>query len=286
MVDLADVFGTMWKENHRVQSCFYNAKVYVEKGTFAQALWQQDGSLGGRTTMMRNGYADAPGTYGVEVNSDEFMQSMVNCAHEHGMQVVIHAIGDDAIERVIKMYETANKGGDNPMRHSIIHCQITDKPLMERIRDASLLIAYQPIFLQYDLHVVTDRCGEELTSTSYAFKTAYDLGIHASYGTDAPVEDLNPFPCIYCAVNRKDLKGQPEQGFHTHECVDVETAIDAYTIESAYHEFRENVKGRLKKGYYADLVVLDQDIFTCDSMDILNIKPVLTMVGGKIVYQK
>ena len=120
----------------------------------------KDGSLGARTAMMRFDYLDDPGNRGVEVNSDEFMQSMVDCAHTHGLQVVIHCIGDDAIERVVNMYAKANQGRGNSMRHSLIHCQITDKPLMERIRDEELLIAYQPIFLQYDMHAVLSRCGE------------------------------------------------------------------------------------------------------------------------------
>jgi len=68
--------------------------------------------------------------------------------------------------------------------------------------------------------------------------------------------------------------------------VDVATAVDAYTIESAYHEFREDVKGRIKEGYYADMIILDKDIFTCDPMEIKDIKPELTMVGGKVVYRK
>lgn len=247
----------------------------------------KDGSLGARTAMMRSSYFDDPGNYGVEVNSDGHMQEMIDCAHEHGMQVVIHAIGDDAIQRVINMYDKVNgEEGTNPLRHSLIHCQITDRPLLERIRDSHLLIAYQPVFLQSDLHIAPQRCGSKIMETSYAFRTAAELGIHASYGTDSPVEDLNPLACIYCAVTRKDFGGHPDGGFYPQECVDVETAVDAYTIESAYHEGRETVKGRLKAGYYADLVVLDRDIFTSTAEELLHTRPVLTMVGGKIVYDK
>ena len=247
----------------------------------------KDGSLGARTAMLGFDYLDDPGNRGVEVNSDAYMQKMIDCAHDHGMQVVVHAIGDEAIRRVIRMYDEANGGsnGENPLRHSLIHCQITDGTLLAHIKASGLLVAYQPIFLQSDMYIVPSRCGDEMMKTSYAFRTAAELGIHASYGTDCPVEDLDPLACIYCAVTRKDLKGQPEDGFYAEECVDVETAVDAYTLESAYHEFREDVKGRLKTGYYADLVVLDRDIFTCKSEEILGANPVLTMVGGKIVYR-
>ena len=88
------------------------------------------------------------------------------------------------------------------------------------------------------------------------------------------------------AVTRKNREGKPEGGFYPKERVDVETAIDAYTYESAYAEFMEDKKGRIKKGYYADMVLLDRDIFTVDPMEIKDILPVMTMVGGKVVYRR
>ena len=100
------------------------------------------------------------------------------------------------------------------------------------------------------------------------------------------MEDCNPFWNIYQAVTRKDMDGKPEGGFRPAECVDVETDIDAYTVESAYAEFQEHRKGRLKPGYYADLTVLDQDIFTMDPMKIRSVSPVLTMTGGRIVFER
>lgn len=246
----------------------------------------KDGSLGARTATMRHGYLDDPGNFGVEALSDELMDELVGMAAERDIQTVTHVIGDDAIEKTVASYEKVMRNGKNILRNSLIHCQITDRPLMERIHKSGTLIAYQPVFLQCDMYAVESRCGKELSATSYAMKTAIDMGIHASYGTDSPVEDCNPFPNIYVAVNRKDLKGKPSAGFNTQECVDVYEAIDAYTVESAYHEFMEDRKGRIKPGHYADMIILDRDIFTIDPMDIINIKPVLTMVNGKVVYQR
>ena len=111
------------------------------------------------------------------------------------------------------------------------------------------------------------------------------LGAHVSYGTDSPVEDCDPFANIYAAVTRKDRHGYPEGGFFPNERVDIYTAIDAYTSGSAYAQFMESSKGRLKAGYAADLVMLDKDIFTIDPMEIPSVRPVLTMVGGRIVYE-
>ena len=246
----------------------------------------KDGSLGGRTGTMRHEYLDDPGNYGVESTSDALMDAFCQVADKYGLQVTTHVIGDKAVEDTVGNYEKVLHEGKNPLRHALIHCQITDRPLLERIVKADIPVMYQPIFLDYDMHAVIPRCGEALSSTSYAFKTVGDLGGSVSYGTDSPVEDCNPFPNIYSAVTRKDKNGFPEGGFFPQECVDVETAIDAYTAGSAFVEFHEQDKGRLKPGYFADLVVLDTDIFTCDPMKIRDILPVLTVVGGKVAFRK
>ena len=246
----------------------------------------KDGSLGGRTGTMRHEYLDDPGNYGVETTTDAEMDAFCKLADQYGLQVVTHVIGDKAIEDVVGNYERVLHEGKNPLRHALVHCQITDLPLLERIAKSDIAVMYQPIFLDYDMHAVIPRCGEELSSTSYAFKTLNDLGAHISYGTDSPVENCNPFPNIYSAVTRKDKTGWPEGGFFPQECVDVETAIDAYTIGSAYNEFREDCKGRLKPGFLADMVVLDTDIFTCDPMMIRDILPVMTIVDGQVAWQK
>jgi len=99
------------------------------------------------------------------------------------------------------------------------------------------------------------------------------------------VEDCNPFACIFSAVTRKERSGKIPAAFFPQECVDVETAVDAYTIGSAYAQFMEDRKGRIREGYLADLVILDQDIFTISADQIQYLRPDLTMVGGKIVYQ-
>ena len=264
------------------------------KGNYPEDSWItlgplklfKDGSLGARTAMLENDYADNPGNRGEERFDEKYIEDLCKAADEHGMQVVTHVIGDAATNSVMKTYEKLIKNGKNPLRHTLIHCQITNKAMLENIAKNNVLVMYQPIFLDYDMHIVESRCGKELASTSYAFNTLDKLGGKISYGTDCPVEGCNPFPNIYCAVTRKDLKGYPEKGFYPEECVDVYTAVDAYTEGSAYAQFMENKKGRIKEGFYADMVILDKDIFTVDSLEIKDIKPLLTMVGGKIVYEK
>ena len=287
---------------YRHQVCFHSVKAferYIKDGEFKHGIYRdrdrldlgplklfKDGSLGGRTATMRHEYLDDPGNFGVETLTDEEMRGFCKLANEAGIQIVTHVIGDKAIEDVIGNYEEVIGAGENVHRNALVHCQITDRPMLERIAKSDILVMYQPIFLDYDMHAVISRCGEELSSTSYAFKTLADMGVHISYGTDSPVENCNPFPNIYSAVTRKDKNGWPENGFYGAECVPVEMAIDAYTLGSAYNEFKEKRKGRIKAGYLADMVVLDRDIFTCDPMEIRKILPIMTIVDGEIVYKK
>ncbi len=287
------------KLRYHPQVCFLNVSDFKDYlngslGTLCSHPWLapaslklfKDGSLGARTAAMRHEYLDDPGNYGVEVMTAEQADEFCALADAANMQVVTHVIGDKAVEDTVSSYEKVSRGGKNPLRHGLIHCQITDRPLLERIVKDNIPVFYQPIFLDYDMHVVVSRCGGELSSTSYAFRSVEELGGHVSYGTDSPVEDCNPFPNIYSAVTRKDKNGWPEGGFFPDERVDVYSAIDAYTAGSAWAEFRENDKGRLKPGFVADLTVLDTDIFTCDPMKIRDILPLMTMTGGKVVYKK
>lgn len=245
-----------------------------------------DGSLGARTAHMREPYADDPSTRGIATLTPEEIDVLVGMAVKNNTGVAVHAIGDAAIENVLNAYDKVCENGQNPLRLGIVHVQITDRPLLERFTKNDILALVQPIFLHYDTAIVEDRVGKDLAATSYAFKTLMDLGVHTSFGTDSPVEDMNPIDNIYCAVTRKNLRGEPAGGWHPEECVDIYSAIDAYTLESAYASFEENVKGRLMKGYFADLVVLSDNIFTVNPDDIRTVKVDATMVNGKFVYQR
>ena len=283
------------------QVCFNDIekfKEYIETGEFVKGKYPKDswltlgplklfkdGSLGARTALMSSEYKDSPKTKGEIWIAEQDMMEYCRLADKANMQVVTHVIGDQAIKDTMKCYESVFRDGKNTLRHGLIHCQITDKEMLNHIAEKEILVFYQPIFLDYDMHIVEDRCGKELASTSYAFNTMEKLGGFVSYGTDCPVELCNPFPNIYSAVTRKDSKGFPKEGFYPEECVDIYTAIDAYTIGSAYAQFMEDKKGRIKEGYYADLVILDKDIFTINPMEIRDINAKLTMVAGKIVYQ-
>jgi hypothetical protein len=243
-----------------------------------------DGSLGARTAYLREDYKDDSGNRGVRIYTDDELDEITRYIDSNNKQMLIHAIGDGAIKQVLNSYKKIIFNGNNK-RHGIVHLQITDEEIFKMMKDLDCLALVQPIFLNYDIHIVENRVGEKLAKTSYAFNTLIKRGVHLSLGTDAPVEDLNPFNNLYCAVNRKDLNGYPDKSWNESEKMDIYDAIDAYTKGSAYVSFEEGVKGRLEKNYYADFVVLDDDIFEIDTERIKDIKINRTVVDGEIVHE-
>jgi predicted amidohydrolase YtcJ len=245
-----------------------------------------DGSLGARTAFLKKPYADDSSTSGIQIYTQEELDYFALEAQNRNIPVAIHAIGDGAMEMCLNAIENAkNAYPEYSPRHAIVHCQITDAPLVERFAKNRIAALVQPIFLHYDMHIAEDRVGKQLASTSYAFGAMDKLGIHCSYGTDSPVEDLNAMENIYCAVTHKDLSGFPEGGWMPNEIVSVEAAVDHYTVDGAWNSFEENIKGRLKPGYYADLAVLSDDIFIVCPESIKDVKVEMTVMNGKIVYK-
>lgn len=241
-----------------------------------------DGSLGARTAWMRRDYADEPGQRGLCCLGYDTALTMARMADAAGKQVVAHAIGDAAVDEMLNVIEALCPHGENPHRHGVVHCQITTRDQWDRFAALQAGALVQPVFLDYDHTIVTARCGAELAATSYAFGTAVRLGVPVSYGTDAPVEDLDPLRNFYCAVTRRPLAGgapwQPE------ECVTRAQALDCYTRGGAYNEFAEAEKGLLLPGYRADFVVLDGDLLTVPEEQLLQLRVMATVVGGRVVY--
>jgi predicted amidohydrolase YtcJ len=245
-----------------------------------------DGSLSSRTALLRAPYADAPETQGIRVLEPDKMSAYIQKASQNGIQAMVHAIGDGAMDTVISCFEAVTSKGHNPLRHGIIHCQITDRALVSRMAKNGLLALVQPVFLASDMHIAESRVGRELASTSYAFGTMERLHMHVAYGSDCPVETLNPLRGIACAVLRTDPNDSSGAAFFPEERVNVYDAVDSYTLGSAYAAFDENRMGRICPGYLADMVLLDRDIFTVPAEEIGGAQVLFTMVGGETVYQK
>ena len=243
-----------------------------------------DGSLGARTAWLRNPYKDAFDTRGIAYYEKEDLYQYMAYAHNNGIPIAVHGIGDamiemavDCLERLQREYPRAD------LRHGIVHCQITDNHLLRRIAQQRLMAFIQPIFLNNDLHIVEARVGKELARTSYNWKSLLRYGGLLSIGSDCPVEVFDPMKNIYSAVTRKDLEGYPEQGFYPEQRLSVQEAVNAYTLGSAYAVYQEKQQGSLEAGKYADLVVLDRHIFQCKTEEIKEISIWKTFVGGREV---
>ena len=242
-----------------------------------------DGSLGGKTAWLSRPYADDPSTCGFPLYSNEHVRKMIEYANDHNMQVAVHAIGDACLDQVLDAIELAlQKSPRSDHRHGIVHCQISRADQLERISRLKLHVYAQSVFLDYDNHIVGERAGQKLASTSYSWKTLLDNGVTVSNGSDAPVELPDVLKGIECAVTRTSLDGTgpylPDQAFT------VKQAIDSFTVAGAKASFEEAVKGAIAEGQYADFVILEKDPFKIRPQDIHQIKVLKTCLGGKEVY--
>lgn len=241
-----------------------------------------DGSLGARTAWLREDYSDDPGNTGIPVYEQETLDRLVWLAHEAGLQVAMHAIGDAALAQCIDAVEKAMMREPKPLRHRIVHCQIGDRALYARMVALGMGADIQPPFTPTDAPHVAPRLGDR-AKESYAWKTMLDMGVHLGGGSDSPVESPAPLWGIYCAVTRSDGTGAPP--WHPEERLTVEQAVGLYTKDAAYLAGQEANLGTLEAGKLADLVVLDRDIFTVDPEQIRDSKVLLTMMNGSITHR-
>ena len=244
-----------------------------------------DGGIGSRTALLREDYNDSKGFRGVTQYKQDELDELVEYANSLDYSLAIQATGDGAIDMALKSIEKIKDTKDfKYRRNGLVHCQITDKELFERMKELNVGIYYQPVFLNYDMHVVENRVGYDKASTSYAYKTAMDMGVNIGFGSAGPVDSINVMEGIHCAVNREDLKGWPEGGWMPQEKLTVKEAVYLYTMGSAYMSFEDGVKGSIEEDKLADFIVLDRDIFEVDTKEIKDIKVLKTIVDGDIVY--
>ena len=247
----------------------------------------QDGSMGAHTALLRQPYADSPSETGIQIHPTETFFAMVKQAHDAGCQVAVHTIGDGALEMLVDAVEAAQKANPRPdCRHGAVHAQITDRALLERVKQNEIITYIQPVFIEDDMDIVARCVGPERTATSYAWKTMLELGIHASGGSDAPVVRFNTLENMQMAVTRQKLNGTPQGGWIPDQKLTVDQTIDLFTKEAAYSAFQEEIRGTIEVGKYADLVALGRDLHQVPPHEIKDVPVLRTVIGGRTVYQK
>ncbi len=249
-----------------------------------------DGTLGSRTAWMLEPFSDDTSTSGIPTTPAARMDSLILAAHEADLQLAIHAIGDGATRSVLDGIEKAKEAlGPKNLRHRIEHAQVIDAADIPRFAELGVIASMQPTHATSDMRWAEERIGRERAAEGgYVWRSLLDSGARLAFGTDFPVEPIAPVEGLYSAVTRQSREepGDPEGGWLPEQRLSIEEAIRLYTAGSAYAEFREEEKGTLAEGMLADLVVWDRDLTSIPPEEILAAAPDLTMVGGRVVYER
>ncbi|MBN1272912.1 MAG: amidohydrolase [Candidatus Aminicenantes bacterium] len=276
---------------------------FLRLGNFKSA---NDGFLGSRGAMLFEPYTDRPDYMGhyQEYNSDsdtpgsltgnpEVYFNYCKDAVEHGFGVDSHAIGDRGISEVIDVLERIHQDFQSDMSmFRIIHAEIVQPREMERIKALNLIVETNPSQIPDDMRWLIDRLGPEREKLAFPFRTFLDKGIMMNFGSDVPGNAGAIFYChpkyvLNAAVNRTDNEGKPQGGWLPHHKISMSEAIRCFTLNGAYGCMREDkIRGSLQTGKLADLVVLDRNILKNDPTDVLNMNVLMTVVDGKVVFEK
>ena len=245
-----------------------------------------DGSLGSRTAAMIAPYSDDASTSGIPRMDSVSLKTQAIERDRAGFQLAFHAIGDRANRVALDTFEAVRSAnGPRDRRDRIEHAQIVSQQDLPRFASLDVIASIQPSHLLDDQRWATDRIGRERIPGAYAWRTMEKMGVHLAFGTDYPVESINPLRAIYSCVTRELAGGGPVGGWHAEEKLTMAGCLRDYTVGSAYAEFEEHRKGTIAPGMLADIVVFPDDITRIAPRDLLKTPVVMTIVGGRIVYQ-
>ncbi|MFH2095598.1 MAG: amidohydrolase [Bacteroidota bacterium] len=243
-----------------------------------------DGALGSRGACLLDEYNDDPGNYGLIVESDSFYNDVCKRALDAGYQLSTHAIGDSAVRMVLNLYGEY-LSGQNDKRWRIEHAQIVDPADLEKFSRFSIVPSVQATHATSDMYWADSRLGEKRIRNAYCYQQLLNENGWLPNGTDFPIEDISPIKTFIAAVFRKDHTGFPENGYMIENAISRTDALKSITIWPARAEFGENYKGSLEPGKDADFVVLDKDLMNAGFSDLINIRVLMTIVNGELVFQ-
>lgn len=243
-----------------------------------------DGVLEGFTAVLIDDYADRPGHRGEPLFSAEAFDAAVVEADRRGLQVAVHSIGDGAVRDVLDAYQkAAETNGRRDSRHRVEHVEMVHPDDIDRFAELGVIASMQPPHppgaMGLPLEPTVSRIGRHRWRYSYAWRTLKDAGARIPFSSDWPVSPIDPLHGIEAAVTRKPWG--PEDIDHS---LTLPETLAAYTVEGAYAEFNEDSKGRIKPGFYADLVLLDGDIEAVSPDRIHALRPKMTICGGTVTY--
>ncbi len=246
-----------------------------------------DGSLGSTTAWFYDPYQDDPTTAGLMVTDSAALRASILAADSAGLHVIVHAIGDRANDWLLDVFQAArHANGPRDRRFRIEHAQHLTRDAIRRMGEEGVIPSAQPYHAIDDGRWAEKRIGPARIETTYPFRDLLDAGAALTFGSDWTVAPLNPLLGIYAAVTRRTIDGANPAGWVPAQKITVEEALTAYTSANAYASFLEGDLGTLEPGKFADLVVLSEDILAVDPVAIENVRADLTMIGGRVVYER
>ena len=246
-----------------------------------------DGSLGSHTAAFMDPFTDAPDDTGLLITTEENLYTWTSGADKAGLHVMVHAIGDRAIDLQLDIFErVAAENGPRDRRFRIEHAQHIALADLPRFGALDIIPSMQPYHAIDDGRWAEKVIGPERIKTTYAFRSLLDTGVRLALGSDWSVAPATPIEGIYAAVTRRTLDDMNPDGWVPEQKITVEEALRGYTVDAAYASFEEDIKGTLEPGKLADFVILDRDLTTMPPEEIREAKVDLTVVGGTVVYER
>jgi len=237
-----------------------------------------DGTFGAATACMFKPFSDQPEKIGFLVIDKEELYNRMKIAHNLGFQIAIHVIGDKGNKIVVDLYKKLLKEFPRKdHRHRIEHASMLTSDVIKDMKELGLICSSQPAFINSEYTWLEKRLGKERCKYTYPLKSVVDAGVIFCAGSDCPVEDPDIILGLHALVNRNR--------FIPEECLSMEEALKAYTINGAYAAFEENIKGSLESGKLADFVILDKNPLEVSKDQIKEIQVMETIIRGKSVYK-
>src|SRR5947208_4050658 len=246
-----------------------------------------DGSAGSRTAYFFEPYSDSAGYNGLLQHPEADMRSWIGSADSAGLQVAVHAIGDRANAILLSIYDSVAKAhGPRDRRFRVEHAQHLRPQDILLFGTLGVIASVQPYHAIDDGRWVEQRIGPVRIRTTYPFRTLLDTGAKLAFGSDWTGAPLEPILRVYPAVTARPLDGKNPNGWVPEQKISVGEALRAYTAGNAYAAFDEGKRGTLAPGYYADIVVVDRNLFAIPAESLAAARVRVTIVGGKVVYER
>ena len=263
----------------------------IKAGSGSERLWFRhvklfaDGSLGAGTALLHEPYVDDPATCGIACLDKNDLEDKIRLAYSRGWDVAIHAIGDLAVTNALESIDAVRKKHPGDHRDRLEHVQLHQPQDLRLFHELAATASVQPVFLPTDWKPADKRWGPQRCRNAYAWKSLLEAGLRVQFGSDAPVESINPIYGLHAAVTRQTLKGEPPGGWYPEQRLSLAEGITGFTAAAAWNSRRENNLGSITAGKWADFTVFKRDLFNLAPEEWPAVETEMTVVHGEAVYK-